>query len=43
MNMAPWFGRKKFGIGVGPRSWQGYLLCAFVIVAAVAAQAMLHH
>lgn len=41
--MAPWFGPKKFGIGVGPRTWQRYLLCALVIAGAVAAKAMLHN
>jgi len=28
----PWFGPKRFGWGVGPRSWQGWLVTAAVIV-----------
>lgn len=26
----PWFGRKRFGWGVGPRTWQGCLVTAVV-------------
>jgi hypothetical protein len=22
----PWFGRKRFGYGWGPRTWQGYVV-----------------
>ena len=27
----PWFGPKRFGWGVGPRSWQGWLVTAVLI------------
>jgi hypothetical protein len=35
----PWFGPKRFGLGYGPRTWQGYLLVALclLILAIVAA------
>jgi len=26
--MAAWFGRKKFGVGWGPATWQGWLTVA---------------
>ena len=29
--MAPWFGRKRFGIGAGPRTWQGYLVVVVLV------------
>ena len=28
----PWFGKKRFGWGVGPRTWQGWLICLAVVV-----------
>lgn len=28
----PWFGRKKFGWGWGPASWQGWLVMAAYVV-----------
>jgi hypothetical protein len=28
----PWFGRKRIGFGYGPRTWQGYLLVAVVLL-----------
>jgi len=32
-HMTPWFGRKKFGFGWGPASWQGWLtVAAYVLV-----------
>ncbi|GGE72292.1 hypothetical protein [Niveispirillum cyanobacteriorum] len=30
-----WFGPKQFGIGYGPRSWQGWLLTAAYALVAV--------
>jgi hypothetical protein len=34
----PWFGPKRFGLGYGPRTWQGYLLVALcVLVLAIVA------
>ena len=35
----PWFGRKRFGIGVGPRTWQG----ALVVLAIVAVLAVIRY
>jgi hypothetical protein len=28
----PWFGRKRFGYGFGPRTWQGYLVTTILLV-----------
>ena len=28
----PWFGPKRFGLGYGPRTWQGYLLVLLSLV-----------
>jgi hypothetical protein len=28
----PWFGPKRIGFGYGPRTWQGYLVTAVMIV-----------
>jgi hypothetical protein len=25
-NKQPWFGPKRFGVGYGPRTWQGFLI-----------------
>lgn len=33
----PWFGPKRIGWGVGPTSWQGWLIVALVVVALVIA------
>jgi hypothetical protein len=27
----PWFGRKQFGVGWSPRTWQGYLLTSVFV------------
>lgn len=27
----PWFGPKRFGIGVGPRTWQGALVVLGIV------------
>jgi len=35
--MAPWFGPKTVGYGIGPTGWQGWLVCALVVVIAVGA------
>ena len=32
----PWFGRKPHGYGYGPRTWQGWLVMAVLIVFACA-------
>lgn len=31
----PWFGPKRFGVGYGPRTWQGYLTMAILVLAAI--------
>jgi hypothetical protein len=31
----PWFGRKRFGWGYGPRTWQGYLVTALSLIAVI--------
>jgi hypothetical protein len=28
----PWFGPKRFGWGYGPRTWQGYLVTAILVL-----------
>jgi hypothetical protein len=28
----PWFGPKRFGMGYGPRTWQGYLVTVVMLV-----------
>jgi hypothetical protein len=28
----PWFGPKRFGLGYGPRTWQGYVLVLLSLV-----------
>jgi len=35
--MAPWFGPKNVGYGIGPSSWQGWLTCALAAAIAVGA------
>lgn len=34
-NKQPWFGPKQFGVGYGPRTWQGYLVTAGVALCAI--------
>jgi hypothetical protein len=31
----PWFGRKKYGYGWGPRTWQGWLVTGALLVFAI--------
>jgi len=33
----PWFGRKRFGYGYGPRTWQGWLLTAVLLALVITA------
>lgn len=33
--MAQWFGPKTIGVGVGPRSWQGWLVTVIFLAAIV--------
>jgi hypothetical protein len=28
----PWFGPRRFGIGYSPRTWQGYLITAILVL-----------
>ena len=35
--MAPWFGPKTLGYGIGPTSWQGWLVSVLVMGVAVGA------
>ena len=30
--MKPWFGPKRWGIGLSPRSWEGWLLTVAVVL-----------
>lgn len=32
-----WFGRKRFGIGFGPRTWQGWLVTAIYVALMIGA------
>jgi len=34
-NKQPWFGPKTFGVGYGPRTWQGYLVSACLVLFAL--------
>jgi hypothetical protein len=34
-NKPAWFGPKAFGVGYGPRTWQGYLVTAGVALCAI--------
>jgi hypothetical protein len=34
-NKTAWFGPKRFGVGYGPRTWQGYLVTAGVVLFAL--------
>jgi hypothetical protein len=36
-DMAPWFNDKSIGYGVGPRSWQGWLLILAMILVVIIA------
>ena len=31
--MKPWFGPRRWGVGIGPRSWEGWLLTVAVVLA----------
>ena len=31
----PWFGPKRFGVGYGPRTWQGWLTMAILTLATI--------
>jgi hypothetical protein len=35
--MAPWFGPKTAGYGIGPKGWQGWLVNVLVIAVALGA------
>ena len=35
--MAPWFSEKSIGYGIGPRSWQGWLLMLAMILVVIVA------
>lgn len=35
--MVPWFNEKSMGYGVGPRSWQGWLLILAMILVVIIA------
>lgn len=36
----PWFGPKRFGYGLAPRTWQGYLITAAGVLAIVLISAL---
>lgn len=29
----PWFGPKRIGWGIGPQTWQGYVVVALIVLA----------
>ena len=32
-NFTPWFGQKRFGYGIAPKTWQGWaIVAAFVVI-----------
>ncbi len=41
--MAAWFGPKRIGFGVSPRSWQGWLATGLLVVAVITARAVFRH
>jgi hypothetical protein len=36
----PWFGRKPYGYGYGPRTWQGWLVLLVLVIYAMAMAAI---
>ena len=46
-NKPAWFGPKRFGVGYGPRTWQGYLVTAgvalFALLIGTVAKGHHHH
>jgi hypothetical protein len=39
----PWFGQKMIGFGIGPRSWQGWLISLLGIIAELSIITLFHH
>jgi hypothetical protein len=39
----PWFGPKRFGVGYGPRTWQGYLTVAILVLVAILIATVARH
>jgi hypothetical protein len=37
-----WFGPKRFGIGYGPRTWQGYVITAVLVLPVLVTAATAH-
>jgi hypothetical protein len=35
MRFKGWFGRKQVGYGIGPRTWQGWLVSAIAVAALI--------
>ena len=42
MRLKGWFGRKAVGYGVGPRSWQGWLVSAIAVGGILAGRQWYH-
>jgi len=42
-NQPPWFGPKRFGIGYGPRTWQGYLITFVFVLVVIAVRGSGHN
>ena len=40
--MPQWFGPKRVGYGIGPRSWQGWLACALLAGALLGLGVLFH-
>jgi hypothetical protein len=43
MEKKPWFGPKRFGWGLGPQTWQGWLLVGVVVAGIVIFGAAVSH
>ena len=37
----PWFGPKRFGVGIRPQTWQGWLIVLFFLVVLITAATLL--
>jgi hypothetical protein len=42
-NSRPWFGPKRFGIGISPQTWQGWLVIIAPIVLIIVIEYLLNH
>lgn len=41
-NSRPWFGPKRFGIGISPQTWQGWLVVLLPVAVIMVVEYLLH-